>query len=27
VETRRRLMGVVAENIRQFLNGTPINRV
>ena len=27
VETRHRLMGVVAENIRQFLNGTPINRV
>ena len=27
VETRRRLMGVVAENIRRFLNGTPINRV
>lgn len=27
VETRQRLMGVVAENIRQFLNGTPINRV
>jgi len=27
VETRRRLMDVVAENIRQFLNGTPINRV
>jgi len=27
VETRRRLMDVVAENIRQFLYGTPINRV
>ena len=27
VETRHRLMGVVAENIRQFLNGTPIKRV
>ena len=27
LETRRRLMGVVAENIRQYLNGTPINRV
>jgi len=27
VETRRRLMDVAAENIRQFLNGTPINRV
>lgn len=27
VETRQRLMGIVAENIRQFLNGTPQNRV
>ena len=27
VETRRRLMGVVAENIRCYLAGTPINRV
>lgn len=27
VETRQRLMGIVAENIRRFLNGTPINRV
>ncbi len=27
VETRLRLMGIVAENIRQFLNGTPIHVV
>ena len=27
VETRRRLMGVVAENIRRYLAGKPINRV
>ena len=27
VETRRRLMGVVAENIRRYLAGDPINRV
>ena len=27
VETRHRLMGVVAENIRRFLAGDPINRV
>ena len=27
VETRRRLMGIVAENIRRFLAGKPINRV
>ena len=27
VETRHRLMGVVAENIRRFLAGAPINRV
>ena len=27
VETRRRLMGVVAENIRRYLAGNPINRV
>ena len=27
VETRRRLMGVVAENIRRYLAGEPINRV
>ena len=27
VETRRRLMGIVAENIRCFLAGKPINRV
>ncbi len=27
VETRRRLMGVVAENIRRWLAGDPINRV
>lgn len=27
VETRRRLMGVVAENIRRFMAGEPINRV
>ncbi len=27
VETRRRLMDIVAENIRQFLNGTPIHVV
>ena len=27
VETRQRLMGIVAENIRRFLNGTPQNRV
>ncbi len=27
VETRRRLMGVVAENIRHYLAGNPINRV
>jgi len=27
VETRRRLMGVVAENIRRHLAGDPINRV
>lgn len=27
LETRTRLMGVVAENIRQFLSGTPQNRV
>lgn len=27
VETRRRLMGVVAENMRRFLAGAPINRV
>ena len=27
VETRQRLMGIVAENIRQFLKGTPQNRV
>ena len=26
-ETRRRLMGVVAENIRRFMAGDPINRV
>lgn len=27
VDTRHRLVGVVAENLRQFLAGTPINRV
>lgn len=27
VETRRRLMGVVAENLRRFMAGDPINRV
>ena len=27
LETRRRLMGVVAENLRQFIAGDPINRV
>lgn len=27
VETRRRLMGVVAENIRRYLAGDPINKV
>ena len=27
LETRRRLMGVVAENLRRFMAGTPINRV
>ena len=27
VETRRRLMGVVAENIRRYLAGNPINKV
>lgn len=27
LETRQRLMGIVAENIRQFLNGTPQNVV
>ena len=27
VETRRRLMGVVAENIRRYLAGAPINKV
>lgn len=27
LETRRRLMGVVAENIRRYLAGDPINRV
>ena len=27
VETRRRLMGVVAENLRRFIAGAPINRV
>ena len=27
VETRRRLMGVVAENLRRFIAGNPINRV
>lgn len=27
VETRRRLMGIVAENIRRFIAGDPINRV
>ena len=27
LETRRRLMGVVAENIRRYLAGAPINRV
>ena len=27
VETRRRLMGIVAENIRSFLDGTPVNVV
>ena len=27
VETRRRLMGIVAENIRSWLSGKPINRV
>lgn len=27
LETRHRLMGVVAENIRRFLAGDPINRV
>lgn len=27
LETRRRLMGVVADNLRHYLAGTPINRV
>lgn len=27
LETRRRLMGVVAENLRRFMAGAPINRV
>ena len=27
VETRLRLMGIVADNIRQFLKGTPVNVV
>lgn len=27
LETRQRLMGIVADNIRQFLNGTPTNVV
>lgn len=27
VETRHRLMGVVAENLRRFMEGNPINRV
>lgn len=27
LETRRRLMGVVAENLRRYLAGDPINRV
>lgn len=27
VETRQRLMGIVADNIRSFLNGTPKNKV
>ncbi len=27
VETRQRLMGIVTDNIRQFLNGTPVNVV
>lgn len=27
VETRRRLMGIVADNLRNFLNGTPTNVV
>ncbi len=27
VETRQRLMGIVAENIRQFLSGTPVHVV
>ena len=27
VETRVRLMNIVADNIRAFLNGTPQNRI
>lgn len=27
VETRKRLMGIVADNIKNFLNGTPTNKV
>jgi glycerate dehydrogenase len=27
LETRRRLMDIVSDNIRQYLNGTPINIV
>ena len=27
LQTRQRLIGIAAENLRQFLNGTPVNRV
>ena len=27
VETRERLMGIVSDNIKNFLNGTPTNKV
>jgi len=27
IETRKRLIGIVAENIRSFLNGSPQNKV
>ena len=26
-ESRRRLMGIAAENLKQFLRGEPVNRV